>query len=87
MFKEVTSKVNDVSAIFVDITTFLFPLGVGENTRSCNENSKETEIKKIGKEICATLFNYNWEIITCSARESPEYKGKTTNPVNKVCAE
>jgi len=29
-----TSKVNDVSAILVDMMTFLFPLGVGANTRS-----------------------------------------------------
>lgn len=29
-----TSNVKDVSAIFVDITTFLLPRGAGENTRS-----------------------------------------------------
>lgn len=31
---DVTSKVSDVSAILVEITTFLFPLGAGENTNS-----------------------------------------------------
>ena len=51
MNEDVTSKVNDVSAIFVDITTFLFPLGVGENIRSYSDNKEYTEIRKKGKDL------------------------------------
>lgn len=43
-FKDDTSKVNDVSAIFVDIMTFLFPLGVGANTRSLKKSRNNTNI-------------------------------------------
>lgn len=41
-FQIYTSKVNDVSAIFVENITFLFPLGVGENTRSCKSRKNRT---------------------------------------------
>jgi len=40
---EVTSNVSDVSAILVEITTFLFPRGAGENTNSW-ENVKVKQI-------------------------------------------
>lgn len=41
-FQIYTSRVNDVSAIFVENITFLFPLGVGENTRSCTIGRNRT---------------------------------------------
>jgi len=85
ILNNITSKVSEVSAIFVEIITFRFPLGVGENIKSYNaQNIRSRPIVIYAHYLSSQIeiqlsISNQMQLLTCSARGSPEYKGKTSN--------